>query len=85
LHTDEYEISLGREIALCRKMLRKLQEALNRRERQYGMTTAAFLQSLEGTDPADRISLESWKQEYQELQNWQRRLSAYEEVLESLK
>jgi hypothetical protein len=47
MHTDEYEISLGREITLCRKRVRQLQDSLARREKQCGMTKAAFLQALE--------------------------------------
>ncbi len=32
MQTDEYEISLSREIALCRKMVRRLQDSLAKRE-----------------------------------------------------
>ena len=31
MHTDEYEISIGREIDFCRKMVRKLKDSLERR------------------------------------------------------
>ncbi len=34
MHTDEYEISLGREIAFCRKRVRQLKDSLERREKQ---------------------------------------------------
>ncbi len=85
MHTDEYEISIGREISLCRKMVRRLQEALARREKQYGMTTEAFLQALEDGCRSEKPPIQSWNQEYQELQYWQKILSEYEEALESLK
>ncbi len=85
MHTDEYEISLGREIALCRKMVKRLQDSLARREKQCGMTTAAFLKALEGGALAEQPSLQSWNQEYQELQYWQKMLTEYEEARESLK
>lgn len=40
-------MSIGREISFCRKMVRQLKDSLKRREKQYGMTTDAFLQALE--------------------------------------
>ena len=85
MHTDEYEISIGREISLCRKMVRRLQDALERREKQSGMTTAAFLQTLEPGCLSEQHPLQSWSREYQELRYWQKMLTEYEEALESLK
>jgi hypothetical protein len=85
MHTDEYEISIGREMALCRRMVRKLKDSLERREKHCGMTTAVFLQALEEGCLSEQHSLESWKQEYQRLQYWQKMLAAYEAALENLK
>jgi hypothetical protein len=85
MHTDEYEISIGREIALCRKMVKQLKNSLERREKQYGMTTAAFLQALEKECLSEQHPIQSWNQEYQDLQYWQKMLTEYEEALESLK
>jgi hypothetical protein len=85
MHTDEYEISIGREIALCRKMVRKLKESIERRERQCGMTTAVFLQALEEERLSEPPSIQNWNQEYQKLQFWQKMLAEYEDALESLK
>jgi hypothetical protein len=85
MHTDEYEISLGREIALCRKMVRRLKESLKRREKQGGMTTEAFLQTFAGAGLAEQPSINIWNQEYQELKMWVKRLAEYEEALEGLK
>jgi hypothetical protein len=85
MHTDEYEISLGREIKLCRKRVKHCKKALERREKQCGMTTAAFLQALEAGGLSEQPALLGWRQEYQELQYWQKLLSEYEAALESLK
>jgi hypothetical protein len=85
MHTDEYEISLGREIALCRKRVRQLQDSLARREKRCGMTTAAFLKAVAGGGLFDQQSMQGWNQEYQELQYWQKMLTEYEEARESLK
>jgi hypothetical protein len=85
MHTDEYEISLGREIAFCRKKVRQLKDSLERREKQCGMTTAAFLQALEEGSLSDQPLMQNWKQDYQNLQYWQKTLAEYQKVLESLK
>ncbi len=85
MHTDEYEISIGREISLCRKMVRKLKDSLARREKQWGMTTEAFLQSLEKGCLSEQHPIKSWNQEYQELQYWQKTLTEYEQALKHLK
>jgi hypothetical protein len=85
VHTDEYEISLSREIAICRKRVRQWQEALTRREQQAGMTTAAFLKAREEGSRPEQPSGQSWNQDYQALQYWQKLLSEYEKALEGLK
>ena len=85
MHTDEYEISIGREIALCRKMIKKLQNSLAKREKQHGMTTAAFLRNLEAGPLPTELPFESWRREYQDLRHWRRSLQEYEEALENLK
>ncbi len=85
MHTDEYEISLGREIAFCRKRVRQLIDSLERREKQCGMTTEAFLQALEEGRLSEQHPIQTWKQEYRELQYWQKTLTEYEKALESLK
>ena len=85
MHTDEYEISIGREITFCRKRVRQLKDSLERREKQCGMTTEAFLQALEEGCLSDQHPIQSWNQECQELQYWEKVLTEYEEVLESLK
>ena len=84
MHTDEYEISLGREITLCRKKVRQLQDALERREKHCGMTTAAFLQTIEAGQPSESHPTQGWRQEYQELRYWQKLLTEYEAALKSL-
>jgi hypothetical protein len=85
MHTDEYEISIGREIAFCRKRVRQLEDALHRREKQGGMTTEAFLKAMEKGCLSEGHPVQKWSQEYQELQYWRKILTEYEKALESLK
>jgi hypothetical protein len=62
-----------------------LKDALERREKQCGMTTEAFLQTIEAGCPSEPHPPQSWKQEYHELRYWQKMLNEYEEALENLK
>jgi hypothetical protein len=85
MHTDEYEISIGREIALCRKMVQKLKDSLARREKQGNVTTIACHQASADSCQSEKHAVQSWNQEYQRLQHWQKLLADYEAALESLK
>jgi hypothetical protein len=85
MHTDEYEISIGREIALCRKLIKQRKNSLQRREKQYGMTTESLLQTWEQGLMSEPSDFRSWHKEYRELQYWQKMLNDYEEALRSLK
>jgi hypothetical protein len=85
MQTDEYEISLSREIAICRKMIRRLQDSLTKREKQGHMTTAEFLEAPEKGGPSGPPAQPGWQQDYQELQYWQQLLADYELALHSLK
>ncbi len=82
MHTDEYEISIGREIALCRKRIRQLKDSLAGREKQGGMARAEFLQALAEGRLSEQHPMNL---EYRELQYWQKTLSDYEKALEGLK
>ena len=76
---------MGREIAFCREKIRKVKDALERFEKQCGMTTEASLQALEEENLSAHLPIQSWKQEYQELHYWLKMLTEYEAALESLK
>jgi hypothetical protein len=85
MHTDEYEISLSREITVCNKFIAKIGGELARLEQKHGMTTADFVrreQEADGPKPADRTR---WLQKYEALRSWQQRLREYEEALAALK
>jgi hypothetical protein len=69
MQTDEFEISLSREIAICRNMVRRLQDSLTRRER----------------GPAAPEAEPGWQRDHQELQYWQKLLREYEHALHSLR
>ncbi len=86
MHTDEYEISIGREIGLCRKVVDKLTKGLQEKENRYGMSTQEFLSALrEGRLPKVNQDYVSWADDSRELENWTQKLREYEEALRMLK
>jgi hypothetical protein len=84
MHTDEYEISIGREITLCRKFIKQIRDSLYTRERQHGITTEELLQALEQGQLGERSEFQSWRKDHQDLWYWQKMLSEYEEALRTL-
>ena len=86
MHTDEFEISIGREIRLCRRVSERLRNSILDKEKKYGMTTEAFLQFLEQSRSAvQNRDFQSWRKDHLELQSWQQKLSEYEKALQILK
>jgi hypothetical protein len=86
VHTDEYEISIQREMTLCLKIIRRLGNAINRRERRYGMKTDALLLVLEQEQSAEQSrDFVTWRDDHQELQIWRERLNDYEDALKMVK
>ncbi len=85
MHTDEYEISIGREVNLCRKLIQKLRSAIRKHEKQHGMTTEEFLlRPAEGGTVESRPDFMKWRKDYTELQFWENMLGEYEKALENL-
>lgn len=85
MHTDEYEISIGREVTICRKRIREVEKRIRNREERYGMTTAVFLEN-EGQDlPASaNPDFLNWAKDHRELQFWETMLEDYEKALQDL-
>lgn len=46
MHTDEYTISLSREVAVCDSAIRKVRRALFKLEQRYGYSTAHFVEQV---------------------------------------
>ena len=85
MHTDEYEISIGREISLCRKLIRRLKSSIQKREKRYGISTEGFLKGLNQKQLAEtNPDFVQWTKDYQELRSWERMLAQYEEELKKL-
>lgn len=86
MHTDEYEISLSRELAVCKSTMKKIKEFFAIMERKHNKTTAQFVDEYDSgkltNDPGDyRI----WRDNYASLKNWEELERQYQEIYVKMK
>ncbi len=85
MHTDEYEISLSRELGVCYGMMRKYQRLLSHMERRHSMTTAEFLaRNRQGELPA-QSDFGKWLRGSEALQYWSTARVEYERLMGIMK
>jgi len=85
VHTDEYEISLSRELGVCNGIITKYQKLLLRMERRHSMTTEVFLERCRQNEiPASGGCME-WLEANEELQRWTATRAEYEQLLNLMK
>lgn len=85
MNTDEYQISLAREITVCNNIIARTARKLARLEKKYSMTTAEFVQRAKEKSGVDTAERRRWLQEYETLLTWQQRLREYEEALSTIR
>jgi hypothetical protein len=86
MHTDEYEISLSRELDVCRKKVSTLQKKLSRMEKKFNMSTGAFVKDFnEAKIDTHNYDFISWFNDCDALRKWQESLKQYEEIFCSMK
>ena len=74
MHTDEYEISLSREIDVCRNRVRAIKKTLCKMEHEYGITTEQFLDDLKNeSNPVSGSDASKWVENCEALKVWQDR------------
>jgi hypothetical protein len=86
VHTDEYEISLSREIDVCRSRIRTIRKELSKMEQKYAITTAQFLDDLKNA--AGKISGDdaaTWAGNCEALNVWQGKQAEFEALYQRMK
>jgi hypothetical protein len=82
MHTDEYEISLTREINVCKSVIKQTQGKLEQRQQQFDMDLQQVIQAAaEGTQVIDKQELADWRDDFEALSQWEQRLEQYREAL----
>lgn len=80
MHTDEYEISLNREIGVCRSKISWANKELARLEKTYGMPTQEL---VDGSVEFATIPVKEcvrWREAAIALEVWRVRLCQYEDL-----
>ncbi len=89
MHTDEYEISLERELTVCKKMIQRINKTLELLEKKHNKQTAAFIaERKNGTLQANAVfedDFQAWESSYDSLQRWQELEKQYQEIYRTMK
>jgi hypothetical protein len=80
MHTDEYEISLNREIGVCRSKVASAKKELARLEKAYGLPTEQFVKAATGVAAIPGKESARWREASAAVSVWSARLSEYEEL-----
>ncbi|NLI29508.1 MAG: hypothetical protein GX423_05445 [Nitrospiraceae bacterium] len=79
MHTDEYGITLSREVHIARKKVEEHLQAVQAFEAQYGMPSDLFLRKLSsGEISAETADHAAWRDQCAALSRWQQQLKEYE-------
>ena len=82
MDTDEYEISLAREINVCKGVIKQTQAKLAERRERFGMDLPQASQAAgEGRLSIDKQELALWSDDIEALPQWEQRLDQYREAL----
>ena len=83
MRTDEYEISMYREIDVCKRMITGLKKTLAAIKNKHNKSSNNIKELESGNDPDCKKDYRAWKDNYDALKRWEEKLSQYEELYES--
>jgi flagellar biosynthesis chaperone FliJ len=89
MHTDEFEISLSRELGVCRNTIKHIKKTLKLLEQKHNRSTEAFMEdarngTLKG-DPDMKEDYDAWQSSYESLKKWEELENQYVEIFNSMK
>jgi hypothetical protein len=90
MHSDEFEISLSRELSVCKNTISRIKKTLGILERKHNKTTEAFIEELLNSKlspdhPDYKDDYEAWKSSYDSLQQWEALQQQYHEAFRMMK
>ena len=83
MHTDEYEISIAREIAVCKNIIAKIRKDLEKREAVFGVNSQEIV-----SFPAAAVPMKEqkkWREDVEALPVWEQRLKEYQDALAAMR
>jgi hypothetical protein len=89
VHTDEFEISLSRELNVCKNTIQRIQKSLGILERKHNKTTEVFIQELLNNtvtgNPEYKEDYDAWQSSYESLKKWEELERQYQEAFRMMK
>lgn len=81
MHTDEYEISLFRELEVCKTHINSLQQSIRKMEYIYNVDSNEFVKGyLNGSFTAYNHDFPTWFKAWEELKRWEERRNEFEKM-----
>lgn len=89
MHTDEFEISLHRELKVCGNTIQRIRKTLGLMEQKYHKTTEAFIEEYRNgkldADLDNKDDYRAWESSYTSLKQWQDLERQYQEQFRIMK
>jgi hypothetical protein len=86
MHTDEYEISISRELDVCEKQIGAIRRSLSAMEKKYDMKTENFVKAFQSGEMKDQKGdFISWIRHYEDINRWGDRKRQYENLFRVMK
>ena len=87
--TDEYGISLLRELTVCKNTIQRIRKSLQLLEQKHGKSTEVFVNELKEGRLSDRKEFQSdydaWRSSYESLKKWEELEKEYLEAYQAMK
>jgi hypothetical protein len=88
VHSNEFEITLSRELSKCKNTIQRIRKSLGILERKHDKTTEVFIEELLNnnlTDTAEyKLDYDAWQSIYESLNKWRELERHYEEELNKI-
>ena len=89
MHADEFEISLSRELNVCKNTIKRIKDSLGILERKHHKSTEAFIAELHaGTLPENadmKDDYTAWQSSYDSLKQWKEMEKQYQEAFKTMR
>jgi len=69
MHTDEFEISLSRELNVCKSIVKKLERFLTNMQRKYNIDTELFVEKFKNGEMTNSRDFNAWAENNEALKN----------------
>ncbi len=86
MDTDEFQISLLRELAVCKASIKRIERLLEGMEVRHNVKTESFVKAFEGGAMDEHNDdYRVWADNYEALKRWKKLERQYEELFQMMK